>query len=214
MASASSSKFSFLNTYTGPGGRQGHSLPAQQAPARTYSLPQLGIPAGYSQKLGNTLGLKAYANLRGPFNARLDVAIIEKDPNRVPVARREIRVEDGWTCGDRERIRPETLPPAGSMKIRPHGKKMVPSTITNLADTVIWGHVTNGSDSMASSHGPEMPIYQGAAGLWAEAANRHPLPPLCMRTFGEEGPRPWDPPAPAKSRSGSLRGTSEPSCER
>ncbi|CAE8583765.1 unnamed protein product [Polarella glacialis] len=194
MAAAQSAKFSFLTSHGGPGSRKDHNHAAvtQAAPARVRSLPQLGIPAGFSGPLGNKLGLMAYTNLRAPYNARLDVPMHESNPRakKMYVA----KVEELWMSS--ERIRPETMTPAGVLKERPRGKKMVEENTNSMS------HV--GSLIRSSEHGDrsggmlkqaDSQIYQGSAGLNAKA-ERTPIyghtPPVCLRTFGEDGPTAWD----------------------
>jgi len=154
----------------------------------------MNIPAGFSTTLGNRLGLNAYANLRGPHNARRDVPIYPPNPKAQNKTIYQAKVVDGWQMA--ERIRPETLPPAGGTKLKVSAKKMVAENTNNLShvDTLIWNCDIDGSDvgvlRQASS-----PMYTGAAGLNAKA-ERTPiyghLPPVTMRTFGAEGPQPWD----------------------
>jgi len=189
MAMVHDSKFSFHGQHTGPGQRKGHNhfVQSQIAIPRTQSLPQLGIPAGHSQTLGNRLPIEHYASLRGPFHARLNAPFPENGGRREdnPVPRE--RAAEEWT--QPERIRPETLPPAGRMKHRIQGKRLVQDNTNTLShvDTLIWGADYDGSDGLLKQ--VDSPLYYGSAGVNAKA-ERTPifghLPPTCRRTFGEE----------------------------
>jgi len=191
MAAAHDTKFSFLSAHGPPGSRKqlNYTQESGTAPIRARSLPQLGIPAGYSPALGNRLGLEAYANLRGPFAARLDAPLFGPNGGRHPNVKppRKIRAEE-WSMP--ERVRPENLPPAGMMKKRITGRRLVPENSNTLShvDTLIWGRDVDGSDGLLKQ--ADAQIYSGAAGLNAKA-ERTPAygvcPPTCVRTFGPEG---------------------------
>lgn len=146
----------------------------------------MNIPAGHSHKLGNHLGLQAYANLRGPFVARRDVPIHPKNPRCTEREIYKAKVEEVWIMP--ERIRPETLPPAGQIKERRQGKRLIGENTNTLShvDTLIWDTDIDGSDGILRQ--TDSVIYKGAAGLNAKA-ERTPiyghLPPTCSRTFGE-----------------------------
>lgn len=149
----------------------------------------MGIPAGYSPALGNRLGLEAYGNLRGAFNARRDVAVFGPDGGRHPNVPppRQIRAEE-W-CAP-ERVKPEGMPPAGKNVRRICGKRLVAENTNTLShvDTLVWGIDVDGSDGTLKQG--TSTIYSGSAGLNAKA-ERTPiygvLPPKCVRTFGGEG---------------------------
>mmetsp|Transcript_89183 Transcript_89183/g.186371 ORF Transcript_89183/g.186371 Transcript_89183/m.186371 type:complete len:216 (-) Transcript_89183:142-789(-) len=192
MACTYETRFSFLKSHGGPGSRHAHSgfeQPPQLAPTRVKSLPQLGIPAGYSAALGNRQTHETYSNLRGAFQARLDTAMFGatggRHPNIPPP--RKIRAEE-W-CAP-ERVRPESLPAAGMMKKRIQGKRLVPENTNTLShvDTLIWGLDMDGSDGILAQG--QSTIYSSAAGLNAKAEKvpiyGH-LPPKCVRTFGPDG---------------------------
>eukprot|EP00931_Biecheleriopsis_adriatica_P110196 TRINITY_DN84462_c0_g1_i1.p1 TRINITY_DN84462_c0_g1~~TRINITY_DN84462_c0_g1_i1.p1 ORF type:complete len:224 (+),score=18.38 TRINITY_DN84462_c0_g1_i1:73-672(+) len=191
MAHAHDTKFSFLASHGGPGSRKEHNYVGQHqtAPLRTASLPSMGIPAGFSAPLGNKLSLEAYANLRGPFHARRDVAVHPPNPRARDRQIHQVKSEDLWLMP--ERIRPETLPPAGQMMERPRGKRMVGENTNVLShvDSLIWNCDIDRSNVVGRPQ--ESQIYHGAAGLNAKA-ERTPvyghLPPVTLRTFGEEGP--------------------------
>ena len=147
----------------------------------------MNIPAGHSAVLGNQLGLQAYANLRGPFVARRDVPILPKNPRAIEREIYKGKVEEVWIMP--EKLRPETLPPAGQMKERRQGKRQVGENTNTLShvDTLIWDTDIDGSDGILQQKNSV--IYKGAAGLNAKA-ERTPiygnLPPTCSRTFGHE----------------------------
>jgi len=149
----------------------------------------MNISAGFSMKLGNQLGFNAYANLRGPFVARRDIPILPKNPRATEREIYKARVEEVWVMP--ERLRPETLPPAGQQKERRQGKRLVSENTNTLShvDTLIWGSDIDKSDGPLKQCDSE--IYRGAAGLNAKA-ERTPIygyiPPVCYRTFGPEGP--------------------------
>mmetsp|Transcript_4921 Transcript_4921/g.14364 ORF Transcript_4921/g.14364 Transcript_4921/m.14364 type:complete len:213 (+) Transcript_4921:87-725(+) len=191
MSAALDTKFSFLNAYGGPGGRRQHNFyaEAQGAPPRTRSLPQLGAPAGLSAKLGNGLSLESYATLRGPFQARLDAPLYGPNGGRhKDVAPQRQRKVEEWVMP--ERVRPESLPPAGVIKKRVTGKRLIGENTNVLShvDTLIWGVDVDGSDGVLQQAGSS--IYHNSAGLNAKA-ERTPiygtLPPKCVRTFGPDG---------------------------
>lgn len=193
-------KFSFLNSHCGPGGRRGHHVPvamplersrsepsvARFAPARGASLPGMGIPAGFSPVLGNKLGLAAYANLNGRYHAKMAVPPPCSAPCPKPAARM-IKVQEEWVPPPR--LRPETLPPAGGLKERIRGKRLIEdntNTMSNV-DTLIWGRDMDGS--LGCRKMLHTQTYQGAAGSCAKT-ERLPawgeVPPVCHRTFGED----------------------------
>lgn len=157
-----------------------------QVPLRAQSLPGMNIPAGYSQTLGNRLGLAAYANLNSKYSGRFDVPPPCKAP-RQRAPDHAMRVEQRWD-GSKERLKPETLPPAGGLVQRVRGKRMVDDNTNYLsnADTLIWGRDVDGSEGVRSMGNTR--TYQGSAGLNPKV-DREPAwgvePPTCHRTFGE-----------------------------
>jgi len=209
MSHCIDTKFSFLNGHYGPGARKGHHITAPthqalersrsdpsltlgeratlgQGAVRAGSIPGMGIPAGYSQILGNRLGLSAYANLNGRYVARLDVPPPARAPRPVP-ASRQGRLEETWVAP--ERMKPETLPPAGGIVARIRGKRIVEDNTNYMsnADTLIFGRDLDGSmGCRAQGH---TVTYAGSAGLNAKF-EREPAwgtePPTCLRTFGED----------------------------
>ncbi|CAJ1356653.1 unnamed protein product [Effrenium voratum] len=189
MADALNTKFSFLSSHGGPGSRKMHGFEGTLygAPHRSASMPHMNLPAGHSAKLGNHLGFNAYANLRGPFVARRDVPLLPKNPRAVEREIYRAKVADTWVMP--ERIRPETLPPAGGMKERKQGKRLVSENTNTLShvDTLIWDTDIDKSDGVLRQ--VDSAIYKGAAGLNAKA-ERTPiyghLPPHCCRTFGAD----------------------------
>lgn len=189
MAMAHEGKFSFHGQHTGPGNRKGHNhtVSSHFAPPRTQSLPQLGIPAGFSHTLGNRLPLEAYTTLRGPFHARLNAPMPENGGRYKNAPPPRVAKQEEWIAP--ERMRPETLPPAGRMKARIQGKRLVPENTNTLShvDTLIWGVDYDGSDGLLRQ--VDSAIYTGSAGVNAKA-ERTPiyghLPPTCDRTFGPE----------------------------
>eukprot|EP00933_Yihiella_yeosuensis_P066217 TRINITY_DN70382_c0_g1_i1.p1 TRINITY_DN70382_c0_g1~~TRINITY_DN70382_c0_g1_i1.p1 ORF type:complete len:195 (+),score=30.38 TRINITY_DN70382_c0_g1_i1:98-682(+) len=193
MAAGQDTKFSFLNSMGGPGSRKLHDQPATSnlTIARTRSLPQMGIAAGFSVPLGNKLGLNAYANLRAPHQARLDVPIHPRSAKAAQT--RAIKSEELWFA--EERIRPETLQPAGKFVLRPSGKRMIAENTNTMShtDSLIWNLDLDQNDGLLRQI--DSPIYKGAAGLNAKA-ERTPvyghLPPTTMRTFGEGPPTDWN----------------------
>eukprot|EP00930_Biecheleria_cincta_P062564 TRINITY_DN48016_c0_g1_i1.p1 TRINITY_DN48016_c0_g1~~TRINITY_DN48016_c0_g1_i1.p1 ORF type:complete len:200 (-),score=25.45 TRINITY_DN48016_c0_g1_i1:6-605(-) len=194
MAASQATKFSFLSSHGGPGCRKEHHYQGthEMVPARSASLPQMNIPAGFSASLGNRLGLSAYTNLRGPHNARRDVPIYPPNPKAQNKTIHQPKVDELWLTP--ERIRPESLPPAGQMRARISAKKMVSENTNNLShvDTLIWNCDSDRSDILRQGNSS---LYSGAAGL-NQKAERTPvyghLPPVTMRTFGPDGPQPWD----------------------
>jgi len=200
MSGGMDTKFSFLNGHCGPGARKGHhiTVPTHQplersrsdpsmghGTTRGMSIPGMGIPAGYSQILGNRLGLTAYANLRSRYVARLDVpppcpAPRPKDPSRMA------KLEETWMAP--ERMKPETMKPAGGIVQRVRGKRMVEDNTNYLsnADTLIFGRDLDGSMGCMSMANTK--TYAGSAGVNPKA-ERQPAwgqePPVCLRTFGE-----------------------------
>lgn len=209
MSAIIDAKFSFLNGHHGPGARKGHHVvvptPLERArsepslgdgtlgglispigAARGKSLPGMGIPAGFSPILGNRLGHAAYANLSGRYVARMDVPPPCRAPRPPPPNRAE-QVEQTWQAP--QRLKPETLPPAGGMNPRIRGKAMIADNTNNLStvDTLIFGRDVDGSNgcrSMADTY-----TYSGCAGLNPKV-ERDPawgqVPPVCKRTFGED----------------------------
>lgn len=161
----------------------------QQSPIGTMrgaSMHGMGIPAGHSHLLGNRLGLAAYANLSGRYVARLDVPPPCRAPRPNPPDRQR-RIEETWLAP--ERLKPETLPPAGGIVERIRGKQMVQDNTNNLSnvDTLIFGRDVDGSMGCRSMG--HSVTYAGRAGLdmrfentpaWGE------VPPVCRRTFGED----------------------------
>lgn len=188
MAASHDTKFSFLGSHGGPGARRGHDYlaPEQHAPTRTQSLPQLGVPAGYSASLGNRLSHAAYANLRGAYHARLDVPHFENGGRRADLPPPREQKSEDWVAP--ERVRPETLPPAGGGVVRKRGKRLVGQNTNYIShvDTLIWGRDYDGSDGLLRQQ--DAPMYVGSAGVTAKA-ERIPiygeLPPTCVRTFGD-----------------------------
>lgn len=191
MSSALDTKFSFLASHSGPGNRKGHNAdwtkPFQSTNlVRSKSMSTMTIPAGYSIQLGNRLGVRSYTDLNSIYNARLDVPPPCAAPRKKP-AERGIRVEEMPLVA--ERLKPETLPPAGFLKPRLRGKRLCTDNINALShvDTLVFGRDVDGSDGCrAMSHAP---MYLGAAGLNAKferTASWGDLPPVCKRTFGED----------------------------
>lgn len=199
MAGHIDTKFSFLNAHSGPGARKGHHIVAASplersrsdpslasGTARGMSIPGMGIPAGYSQILGNRLGLAAYANLNGRYVARLDVPAPCPAPRPMPAAHK-MKLEDTWQAPSR--MKPETMPPAGGLVERIRGKRIIDDNTNYLsnADTLIFGRDVDGSMGARSMSGTE--TYSGSAGLNAKF-EREPAwgvePPVCRRTFGED----------------------------
>ncbi|CAK9086708.1 unnamed protein product [Durusdinium trenchii] len=189
MAGPLDTRHSFLNSHGGPGARKRHDFQGTHpvAPLRSSSMPSMNLPAGHSKKLGNNLSFQAYANLRAPFVARRDVPILPKNPRAVEREAYKARVEEVWVMP--EKLRPESLPPAGQFKERRTGKRLVAENTNTLShvDTLIWDSDIDGSDGILNQ--ASSVIYKGAAGLNAKA-ERTPiyghLPPKCYRTFGHE----------------------------
>jgi len=206
MASHIDTKFSFLNGHHGPGARKGHHMMVSQPLERSRSDPAIsrtpvhrgqslagrGIPAGYSAVLGNRLGLAAYANLNGSYVARLDVPPPCRAPRKMPQERRN-KMEETFLAP--ERMKPETMKPAGGLVERIKGKRMVEDNTNYLSnvDTLIFGRDVDGSmGCRASAH---TDTYRGSAGVNAKV-EREPAwgtePPVCLRTFGADGENGWD----------------------
>lgn len=145
----------------------------------------MGIPAGYSAVLGNRLGLRSYTDLNSIYNARLDCKAPCPAPRKKPTDR-ERRVEETWQAP--ERLRPESLGPAGVLQPRIRGKRLVLDNMNYMSnvDTLLFGRDVDGSNGCRSM--AHAPVYAGAAGLNAKF-DRTPawgeLPPVCKRTFGE-----------------------------
>lgn len=213
MSGCHDSKLSFLCSHGGPGSRKGHDYVAAStyapSPSRSQSLPQLGVPAGYSHSLGNRLGVQAYANLRRPHGVRMDLKALEGGgawkPKPPPTEGIVEEIQHGEVL---VRLDPTSLPPAGRNITRKRGKRLVGDNTNVLShvDSLIWGRDMDGSDGpvgVLSQVGSA--TYKGSAGVNA-AAERTPiyghLPPTCMRTFGEGGPTAdWsDPNAPKYER--------------
>jgi hypothetical protein len=156
---------------------------------RGQSLPGMSIPAGFSPILGNRLGLAAYANLSGRYQA----GVLAKPPCKAPRTpkAKQIAVDDLW-FPEKERLKPETLPPAGGLVERLRGKRLVPGNTGSMsnADTVIWGRDLDGSMNV-----PEVAPEPGCAGR-NMAKERMPawglLPPTAKRTFGGDDDGDWD----------------------
>jgi len=200
MSGSVDAKFSFLNSHGGPGGRKGHHvlvpMPLDRsrsepsitrcAPTRGTSIPGMGIPAGFSPVLGNKLGLIAYANLNGRYHAKLAVPPPCPAPRPKP-ENHMMKIQEEWVPPPR--LRPETLPPAGGLKERIRGKRLIDDNTNTMsnADTLIWGRDVDGSLGCRSMAHTE--TYQGAAGSNAKT-ERLPawgeVPPVCHRTFGED----------------------------
>jgi len=146
----------------------------------------MNIPAGFSPLLGNRLGLTAYATLNGRFVDRLDVSAPcpAPRPNHPDRAR---RLEEFMMAP--ERVKPETLPPAGGLVARVRGKKIIEDNTNYLSnvDTLIFGRDVDGS--MGARCMAKTVTYAGRAGLDPKI-ERDPawgqVPPVCKRTFGED----------------------------
>lgn len=164
-----------------------HPCATMMGTMRGQSLPGMNVPAGFSPILGNRLGLAAYANLSGRYQARLDVKPPCPAP-RTPKSNQmaKLAVDETW-FPPKERMKPETLPPAGGLVERLRGKRMLPGNTAahSNADTVIFGRDLDGSMSV-----PDLPPEEGCAGR-NMAKERMPawglLPPTAKRTFGDEG---------------------------
>lgn len=197
MSSCIDAKYCFLNAHCGPGARKGHhvSLPTalersrsdpslDQGQMRGMSLPGHGIAAGFSPLLGNRLGLAAYANLSGRYVHRLDVPPPCRAPRQHPPGRAALSES---TFLAPERMRPETLPPAGGLVARIRGKGIIADNTNYLStvDTLIFGRDVDGSNGCRSM--ADTGTYIGRAGLNAKF-EREPSwgvePPVCHRTFG------------------------------
>lgn len=200
MAGGMDTKFSFLNSQVGACARKGHhmdwSWPQKEqapGPARSKSLAALSIPAGYSNILGNKLGLSNYQNLNGKYHARFDVKPPCKAPRQMEPDRKR-RTELTWQAP--ERMKPETLGPAGGTFKHPKGKRMIDSNTNYLSnvDTLIFGRDVDGSMGCRSQ--ADAPIYKGSAGLnakWERTPAWGELPPVCLRTFGDgEAENTWE----------------------
>mmetsp|Transcript_88850 Transcript_88850/g.176681 ORF Transcript_88850/g.176681 Transcript_88850/m.176681 type:complete len:198 (+) Transcript_88850:77-670(+) len=190
MSLAHDSKFSFLASRNKRGTGRESAEGSVALPPRSQSLPELGVPAGFSNNLGNRLGLEGYANLRGPYNARRD---LQHFPNggryRDPPARsRALDLEESLF---KEKLRPEAVPPAGNKIERKEGKRRISANTNYIshADTLIWGADFDGSDGLLRL--TTSPVFAGRAGVNTRA-EREPLyghlPPVCRRTFGPDGP--------------------------
>lgn len=194
-------KFSFLNSQVGPCARKGHHIewtpphrdhttgPTAAGPTRSSSLPGLNIPAGYSQVLGNRLGLANYQNLSSKYHARRDVGPPCRAPRQM-APERKMKVELTWQAP--ARMKPETMPPAGGHVKHICGKRMIEENTNNLSnvDTLIWGRDVDGS--MGCRAQAESPIFIGRAGVnakWEREPAWGQLPPVCIRTFGEDAER-------------------------
>lgn len=195
MSGALDTKFSFLNSQVGPCARKGHHLEwsfphktQAPGPVRSKSLPGLNIPAGYSQVLGNRLGMHAYANLNGRYQARLDAPPPVRAPREM-APERKIKTEANWHAA--ARLKPETLPPAGGSVKKIKGKRLVEANTNYLSnvDTLIWGRDVDGSSGCRAQ--ADAPVYQGRAGVnakWERVPAWGVVPPVCHRTFGEDLP--------------------------
>jgi len=191
MAAAHDTRHSFLGSHGGPGARKAHDHlnESRFAPARSTSLPQLGIPAGHSRSVGNRLSLQHYQKLRGPFVANTDWPHHPNGGryNQAPRVNRQAAVEE-WIMP--ERVCPASLPPAGGIKEIRGGKRRVDDNTNTRShvDTLIWGIDVDGSDGTLNQ--ANSATYAGSAGI-NEKAERTPiyghLPPTCARTFGPEG---------------------------
>jgi len=198
MAGHIDTKFSFLNAHCGPGARRGHQVMvptplerSRSSPSmgngtiRGLSLPGHGIPAGYSHILGNRLGLAAYANLNGRYVAKMDVPAPCPAPRPHPKDRAR-QVEERWLAP--ERMKPETMPPAGGKVERLRGKRLIEDNTNYLSnsDTLIFGRDIDGS--FGCRYMAHSITYAGSAGQNAKV-ERDPAwgvePPVCKRTFGE-----------------------------
>jgi len=199
-------KFSFINAHHGPGARKGHHMMvshplerSQSDPSirnspvhRGQSIPGMGIPAGYSGILGNRLGLAAYANLNGRYVARLDVPPPCRAPRTMPEGRKS-KMQETFLAP--ERLKPETMRPAGGLVVRLKGKRMVEDNTNYLSnvDTLIFGRDVDGS--MGSRAMANTDTYMGSAGVNAKVEREPawgPEPPVCRRTFGADGENGWD----------------------
>lgn len=101
---------------------------------------------------------------------------------------RKRRVADWSEMGLRERLKPETMSPAGNPVTKIKGKKLVLSNTNMMSDvdTLIWGRDVDGSMGECA-HPSQDPMYSGAAGIFSNPeylAAWGELPPVCVRTFG------------------------------
>eukprot|EP00927_Polykrikos_kofoidii_P073383 TRINITY_DN69427_c0_g1_i1.p1 TRINITY_DN69427_c0_g1~~TRINITY_DN69427_c0_g1_i1.p1 ORF type:complete len:212 (+),score=28.73 TRINITY_DN69427_c0_g1_i1:125-760(+) len=194
MCDAIASRFASQKSQGGPGSRHGHSFHFEQQHdfPRTRSLPALNVPAGYSQALGNKLGLHHYTDLRGAHNARLD------PPPPAPAFRQKVsrlRSVEELAAMEKVKLKPEALPPAGQQKDRKKGKRLCPENPNTLShvDSLLFACDMDGSDGVHPLAGTE--LFRGSAGLSAKA-ERTPVygevPPNCVRTFGPHGTTTWD----------------------
>eukprot|EP00928_Gymnodinium_smaydae_P062762 TRINITY_DN46551_c0_g1_i1.p1 TRINITY_DN46551_c0_g1~~TRINITY_DN46551_c0_g1_i1.p1 ORF type:complete len:215 (-),score=24.86 TRINITY_DN46551_c0_g1_i1:169-813(-) len=195
MSSCIAGRHHFMASHGGPGARKGHSFTHEDtfAPQRVRSLPSLGIPAGYSNNLGNRLGLQHYADLQATYHAKLGAHPHAPAPRAQQV--RTLRSEMVWEAP--ERLKPELLPPAGGIKPIMRGKRLVPENVNTLSnvDTLIWARDIDGSDGYLPQANKDM--YKNAAGA-DPRHERTPVyghsPPHCVRTFGEHGSTTWENP--------------------
>lgn len=188
MAHAHDSKFSFLASHRRSGRRHEVIRDTRSAslPTRTHSFPELGIPAGFSQDLGNRLAMRAYASL----GARWEPAKLSVSEPIEPLAK-TIKLpkqseERGMTT---EKLRPELLPPAGRKLNRPSGLRIVQGSAgkSTNADLLLWGKDFDGTSGIQAVS--TQPMFSGAAGARARADRIPPwgeVPPDCYRTFGSE----------------------------
>lgn len=188
------SKFSFLGSHGGPGARFALHRPATQniVPARCQSLPHLGIPAGHSLHLGNSLAHKTYASLGARYVARLDVSMPSVTTPLRPSQPAPVRKSEEWAMPDR--IRPEHQPPAGVKKERQRGKRLIDDNANNCSnvDMLVFGRDLDGSAGPREN--AAMPA-SARAGVNAQRARLPPwgeLPPTCHRTFGTTQTDDWE----------------------
>mmetsp|Transcript_31951 Transcript_31951/g.74824 ORF Transcript_31951/g.74824 Transcript_31951/m.74824 type:complete len:181 (+) Transcript_31951:149-691(+) len=179
MSAVLTAKHSFLASHGGPGARKGHHLMGEPrfAPTRATSLPGLGVPAGYSELLGNKLGLATYMDLPAQYQARQDVPPHSPAPRQKALETQKFRLSQEFFVP--ERLKPERFPPAGDKKVKFRGKKMVPDNINNLSH--VGTIFMNDSPPVYARQG-DKELYRGSAGVnaYAERTPVHgELPPMC-----------------------------------
>jgi len=203
---AQDSKFSFLSRFDGPGGRSeprmyigpGRREPRARTPdagtafmmRQTRSLPLLGVPAGFSDNLGNRLPAEKYCNLSCVYDAdrsRGCLRSVKSDEERKRVPCHKSR--RGWEPEDPPA--PVARRPAGDVVIRKVGKRIIEDNANTKSncDTVIWGRDLDGSAGLQTL--TDKPLYESTSGHIPNIEKNPPygvLPPVCKRTFGPEPP--------------------------